>query len=1065
MGTALVYFGRVHGPCRGRLRPIRPMRTLCLSIGILTALVMGPVSGWTQTMLPFIEDPAVVEENKLPARTTFYTASSLDQVSVDLPSYGDRYLSLNGTWKFHWSRSPEERTTGFESPTFDASEWDDIPVPANWELEGHGVPIYTNHPYPFYWKQTPNPPDIPDGWNPVGQYKRNFSLPKGWRGQTVILHLGAIKSAGFVWVNGQRIGYTQGSKLPAEFDITHALKKGENSLALEIYRWSDGSFLECQDFWRISGIERDVWLQVLPTAHLSDVVVNADLGRDDRTGVLAVGMHVAHQGSSDFEGTLQCKLSRNGHLMEEVALPIQVTAGDTATITWNSDHPNVDRWTAETPQLHDLTIELLDAKGRTVEATKLEVGFRNVRIEDGLVLVNGRPILIKGVNRHEHHPKTGHVMDRATMEADIQTLKAHNFNAVRTSHYPNHPYWYALCDRFGLYVVDEANIESHGMGYDLDRTLGNNPLWEKAHVTRTERMVARDRNHPSIICWSLGNEAGNGVNFYATYRRVRAMDPSRYIAYERALQEWNTDVYCPMYAGLEHLAEFSEQTEDPRPLIQCEYAHAMGNSLGGFKEYWDLYRKEPRLQGGFIWDFKDQGLWAEKEGRAFLSYGGDYGPKNTPSDHNFLNNGLLMADGTPQPHMLEAKQVQQPLQFSLLNDGQGLAVASEYVFRDVLVDVSWALTADGREVDQGQVDQVLVGPQGSQNIDLDIKDWKQHEAEVFLSVNATLSREEPLLPRPHILAQAQFKLRTHEKRRPIPARGKVNLKQKGESLLLNFEGGHLELSRKTGEIKAYVIQGIPMVIEGGQPQFWRPPVDNDYGAQTPKRNAIWKDPWDETAAAEFKNIRLPDGQMQVSFVRPLLQGDAELQTLYTVDHAGSVKVHQSLKVLRENKHPDLFRFGQHWTLPSDLTRVEWHGRGPMESTADRKSAAFVGIYSAEVSDLVTPYARPQFNGSRTDVRWVRFQNEAGIGLEFTASDAFDFTALHFGPDQLDSGSDKQTRQSHFRLLNPTEEVHLDLDGHSAGVGCINSWGALPLPQYQLPLKNMDFSFHFRPLQP
>jgi len=525
----------------------------------LFLLVLSAVSPLTQaqTLLPFIEDPAIVEENKLPARATFFTASSIAKADLDTPSYGDRYLDLNGTWKFKWSRTPEERPLGFEASGFDASGWDEIPVPANWELEGFGTPIYTNHPYPFYWQESPNPPDIPDGWNPVGSYVRNFKVPKSWGGQQVTLHFGAVKSAFFVWVNGQKVGYSQGSKLPAEFDITDALKNGDNTLALEVYRWSDGSFLECQDFWRLSGIEREVWLHAQPKVHLADVRVEAGLENRYSDGVFSIALELAHLGKQPFTGTARCILSNGGRSVAEATLPLQVSPGDTAQFTWRKKLPSVSTWTAETPHLYQVDVVLKDGNSKITEATRLEVGFRDIRIEDGLVKVNGKALLIKGTNRHEHHPETGHVVDRATMEADIQTLKAHNFNAVRTSHYPNHPFWYTLCDRYGLYVVDEANIESHGMGYALDRTLGNNPDWMHAHMVRTERMVARDRNHPSILCWSLGNEAGNGVNFEATYAFVKSADPSRFVTYERAERAPNTDVYVPMYADYMHLERFA----------------------------------------------------------------------------------------------------------------------------------------------------------------------------------------------------------------------------------------------------------------------------------------------------------------------------------------------------------------------------------------------------------------------------------------------------------------------------------------------------------------------------
>ena len=1053
------------GPATTRTRYSMPLRFHSLLLFSLLSLASA-----AQTLLPYIEDPSMVEENKLPARSTFYTADNPAAASVEGPDTEGRYRSLDGVWKFHWSPTPEKRPLGFEDPAYDVSDWDVIPVPANWELEGFGTPIYTNHPYPFYWNETPTPPDIPDGWNPVGSYRRTFTLPKGWKRDRIALHFGAVKSAFFLWVNGQRIGYSQGSKLPAEFDITQAVQSGTNTLAIEAYRWSDGSFLECQDFWRLSGIEREVWLHARPQSHIADVVVDAGLKNNFLTGDLKVTTEVAHHGKGPFQGTLRCGVDRNGRSLASVDLPVSVATGDTAKITWREPFPDVARWTAETPDLHDLTVSLLDEKGQSLEATRLEIGFRDVRIEDGLVKVNGKPILIKGANRHEHHPETGHVIDKATMEADIRALKTHHFNAVRTSHYPNHPYWYTLCNRYGLYVYDEANIESHGMGYDLDRTLGNQPEWAEAHLMRTKRMIARDRNHASIICWSMGNEAGNGVNFYANYEYIKNTDPTRYIAYERAERDWNTDVYCPMYAGLEHLEWFANQKDDPRPLIQCEYAHAMGNSLGGFKEYWDLYRAHDRLQGGFIWDFKDQGLWDEHKGQPYLAYGGDFGPKGTPSDHNFLNNGLLMADGSPHPHMLEAQHVQQPLHFSRADTtGNTYQLSSEFVFREAVVDIHTTALCDGRptrtfvmenqRIQAGQVTTIdLAKATGGKPL------HANRNCEKVLTLEARLAESEPLLPAGHILGRNQF-INNAPDPKPLPmARGRVDLALQGSALVLSFDRGNLTLNRQTGHIIGYQVDGRDLVMSGAHPHFWRPPVDNDYGAQTPEKKAPWRDPLDASVPAELSQSRESSGALTVAFEHALLDGHATLRIAYTVDAGGTVRVQQSLDALT-GEHPGMYRFGQHWVLPSQWERVNWYGRGPMESTSDRKSAAFLGIHSMNVTDLVTPYARPQYNGSRTDTRWVRLTDDNGMGLEFTANGTFDFSALHYSPDQLDSGPRKETTQAHFRLLKPTEEVHLDLDGVSSGVGCINSWGALPLDNYQLPYTDRTFSFTFRPITP
>ena len=603
---------------------------------------------------------------------------------------------MNGAWKFNWVRSPGERPQDFFQEGFDDSDWDRIPVPSNWEIQGYGVPIYLNHPYEF----EKNPPYIHHDYNPVGSYRTTFQVPEDWGDREVFLHFGAVKSAMYLWVNGQQVGYSQGSKLPAEFNVTDYLRTGENLLAVEVYRWSDGSYLECQDFWRISGIERDVFLWAAPKIHIRDVFVKAGLDDNYRNGRLEVTVDLANYGMSASEAvTVEMAVvdPDDGSVISNPHLTMDVPAEGAERIGHRPGRCRTgeENGPPKPPISTTSTLTLKDPAGQALEVIRQRIGFRTVEIKDGLLQVNGVPITIKGVNRHEHDPFTGHVMTEERMVEDMRLIKAANMNAVRTSHYPSDPRWYELADEYGLYIVDEANIESHGMGYQPDVTLGNNPDWELAHVDRMRRMVERDKNHPSVIIWSMGNEAGNGVNFYAAYEWTKKRDDTRPVQYERALQDRNTDIYVPMYAGFQHLEEYA-QSEPERPLIMCEYAHAMGNSVGNFTDYWEIIDRYPSLQGGFIWDWVDQGLAKVTEnGDSIWAYGGDFGPPGTPSDGNFLINGLVQPDRYPNPHYYEVRHVHQWIDAQLLDQRDGTDSPDQRIRIQEARRVGDRLAADG----------------------------------------------------------------------------------------------------------------------------------------------------------------------------------------------------------------------------------------------------------------------------------------------------------------------------------------------------------------------------------
>ncbi len=1046
-------------------------------VSIFTLVLILNVNA--QTLDPVIENPQVVEINKLPARATFFAFESKGLAEANNVEASKNYKSLNGTWKFNWTRNPEDRPIDFYKEDYNTNDWDDIPVPANWELEGHGIPIYTNIPYPFSFESTPNPPDIPDGYNPVGSYKRTFDIPESWTNKEVTIHLGAVKSAFYIWVNGKKVGYSQGSKLPAEFNLTSFIRKGSNTIALEVYRWSDGSYLEDQDFWRFSGIERDVYLYATPKVHIQDIVIKSDLDSNYKNGLFNLDIEINNVEKRKFKGSLKVDLSKDGNSVYKTSKSISFDKSSQLKKSFSSTIADVLQWTAETPDLYTLSIQLLDKKGNTLEAINRKIGFRNIKIEGGQVLINGQPILIKGVNRHEHDHINGHVISRESMLEDIKIFKANNINAVRTCHYPNDPYWYELCDEYGIYVYDEANIESHGMGYNLNETLGNNPDWLEAHMQRTERMVIRDRNHPSIIAWSLGNEAGNGYNFYNTYLRAKELDPTRFVHYERALHEWNTDVIGLMYANYKYIEDYAKDDTKERPFILCEYAHAMGNSLGGFKEYWDLFEKYDKLQGGFIWDYQDQGLLADKDGREYFSYGGDYGPEGTPSDHNFLNNGLIQADKALNPHMIEAKKIMQNVKFYKddLEQNQ-VEVKNWYFFRDLSnYQIDWTVVENGKAIENGSINGLDIQPQQSKVLNIPFKTTINNSKEYFVNLSVKLINAEPLIEAGFEIAKAQFLLNSKEVKSPKPAiiAGELNSTSSDTSIIVYNNNFKAEFSKTSGTLLNYEFGGKTIINQGAQINFWRAPVDNDYGANTPNVYREWLTQGKENLNVSHDVVEL-DNAVKIVFNQNMLEGDASFTQTYVVYANGTIQVENDFKTLKgkgkinarkkdkfkKNEHSNIYKFGNEFVLPKTFNVVNWYGRGPDESYIDRKNSTEVGLYSSKVSDLFTMYARPQDNGNRTDVRWVELSNNNGVSVRFYGPNHLNFSASHFKTEDLDSGKSKTTTQAHGRLLNPREEVYLNIDGFTSGVACVNSWGTLPRPEYMLPYQDYYYSYWIVP---
>ncbi|MEJ2502588.1 MAG: glycoside hydrolase family 2 TIM barrel-domain containing protein, partial [Gemmatimonadota bacterium] len=1074
-----------HPARQGRSRLVRRAAGAVLA-GVL--LAGSPAGVQAQTVapdsLPVWEDPSIVGIGKLPPRASFFPFESRDLALERRPEASRYYRSLNGTWRFHWSPRPADRPDGFWREGFDDSDWADIPVPANWQLHGWGVPIYLNIQYPF----PANPPRIPHDDNPVGAYRRAFEVPADWDGRRIVLHLGAVKSAAWVFVNGDTVGYTEGSKTPAEFDVTdHVRPGGENLVALEVYRWSDGSYLEDQDFWRLAGLERDVYLYAEPRTRIADFFARAGLDSDYQDGVLDVTVDVARDAPGGAPVRVGIELlDADGRIVvsgDEAAVTVVADSGTTERARIRRDVPGVAHWTAETPTLYTLLVTLAPgadgsgAPGPTTVASA-RIGFRTVEIADGQLRVNGRPLTVRGVNRHEHDPATGHVVSEASMRRDIELMKALNVNAVRTSHYPNDPRFYELTDEYGLWVVDEANIESHGMGYDLDRTLGNDPRFLEAHLDRTRSMVERDKNHPSIIIWSLGNEMGNGVNLYATYGWIQGRDETRPVQSERSELEWNTDLYVPMYPWPGNLVRYAE-THDDRPLIMCEYAHAMGNSIGNFDDYWNVIDRYPVLQGGFIWDWVDQGLYKVlPSGDTMIAYGGDFGPPGTPSDGNFVMNGVVAANRTPNPHAWQVKHLYAPVKVlppaetagpgwitgtappegddvygpapegtataAVAPDGARVRVVNRQDFVGLdRFGMRWRVLEDGAAIQEGAMDPPAVAPGDTATVVVPVRSVDPTPgAEYVLEVTFHLRDDGPLLPAGYEVAFGQLHLpwgrvvADAAAGRPAgaatgatavgPAAAGVPALSldRGDTIRVSGPDFSAAFDGATGRLVSYVFAGRELVRTGPVPDFWRAPTDNDFGGNWQRRLAVWREAGPGFRAGEVDVERDGEGVVRIVARGTVPAGDARYVLSQEVRGDGVVVFDGRLEPGTDSL-PMLPRFGMVMTLPGELARAEWYGRGPHEAYWDRKTGARLGRWSTRVDSLDYPYARPQETGQRADVRWLALRNEDGRGLLVTAPAPLDVTASRYLTADLDPGEDKAQR--HAVELEPRDLVRLNVE--------------------------------------
>ena len=1020
------------------------------SILTIICLITAMTAGAQPTGEPWM-DLQVNEINRLPVHTSFI-AHDVNSTTMS------RYLSLDGDWKFHWVANLNERPTDFYRTDLDDSGWATMPVPGMWELNGYGDPVYVNIGFPWRDNWENDPPRVPVQDNHVGTYRRHITLPAEWKGKQVIAHFGSVTSNINLWVNGEFVGYAEDSKMAAEFDITPYVHEGNNLLAFQVMRWCDGTYSEDQDFWRLSGVARSSFLYCRDkNNHIDDMRVTAGLTDDFKDGTLMIASVITGKGTMTYS------------LLDEQGKEVTMTpAGENRWMI-----PNVNPWTAETPNLYSIVATYTPAdkkaKGETIT---IRVGFRRVEIKNGQLLVNGKAIYIKGANRHEMDPDGGYVVSRERMIADIKEMKRMNINAVRTCHYPDDPQWYDLCDEYGLYVIAEANQEGHGFHYDPNTAPTYKPMFAKPILERNQHNVSVQFNHPSIIVWSLGNETCDGPNFTAARDWIRSVDPSRPIHWERAQGGENTDLMCPMYASPEWCERYASKPESTKPLILCEYNHTMGNSGGGLMEYWDVVRRQPKFQGGFVWDFVDQGLRVKTaDGKEYFSYGGDYNTHD-PSDNNFNCNGLVSPDRVWNPHAYETAYYYQNVWAEDVNVQQGdIAVRNEFFFRDLSnVKMRWQLLVNGESVLNGEELNLNVAPQGRQMLHLPIANTLaalDPNSEVMLNVDFMLKNAEPLMDAGQRFAYAQLPIHEMAPQSASLPHNKAKFKirrTKQEPLTVSCEGTEIAFDATTGFLKQYSVNGTNLLGEGGtlRPNFWRAVTDNDMGAWLQQKLKIWRNPVMNLTSLAVDKKTSSKSQVTVIAHYDMPEVHARLTLTYEIHSGGAMCVTQGIAFDDSyTEIPEMLRFGMVMEMPNDLEISHFYGRGPIENYADRRYSQRLGIYRQTADEQFYPYIRPQETGTKGDIRWWCQTNNQGNGLKITADKPFYASALHYDIAMLDEGDQKHQR--HPSQLTKSAFTVLTLDSEHCGVGGIDSWGARPLEQYRLPAIDRTCSFTITPI--
>ena len=1006
------------------------------------------------------QDPNVNAINRAPMHTNYFAYESENAALKGCRTSSDNYMSLNGMWKFHWVKDADQRPmTDFYKVGFNDKGWATMQVPGMWEMNGYGDPVYIDSGYAWRNQHPNNPPYVPEENNHVGTYRKEITMPSEWKGREIMAHFGSVTSNMYLWVNGQFVGYSEDSKLEAEFNLTKYLKPGKNLIVFQVFRWCDGTYLEDQDLFRFSGVARDCYLYTRTINHIEDIRVTPDLDAQYKDATLRVDIQMKGKGTVDLK-----LLDKAG---KEVATS-QVKGSGKQSVTLSVGNPA--KWTAETPNLYKLVANLSE-NGKVIESIPIQVGFRKVEMKNSQVLVNGQPVLIKGVNRHEIDPDGGFYVSKERMIQDLERLKELNINAIRTCHYPDNNLWYELCDKYGFYVVAEANVESDGMGY-YETTLAKEPMYEKAHLERNQRNVQRGYNHPSIIIWSMGNEAGFGPNFEVCYRWIKNEDKTRPVQYEQAKTNDFTDIFCPMYHGYEASEKYAQGDID-KPLIQCEYTNAMGNSEGGFKEYWDLIRKYPKFQGGFIWDFVDQSVRRYTEdGKEFYAYGGDFNAYDA-SDQNFCDNGLISPDRVLNPHADEVAYYYQNIWVKPVDLKKGIvSVYNENFFRD-LSDyyAQWELLVDGKVAKTGVVADVKVAPQQTANLQLGYSlDGICACKEVLLNVYFKLKQTEAFLPAGHTVAKEQLAIQEYKAPEDLMQDCKIAhintlfpiVKDNDTGyLIVEGEKFHIDINRKSGFISLYDVNGQSILCKGSElrPNFWRAPTDNDLGSKLQIKYRVWKNPEMKLTSLEHKT----EGEFIIVEAKyDMPDVSAKLALTYRINRYGAVEVTQQMTAGKGVEVPNMFRFGMRAELNKSLANIQYYGRGPIENYSDRKSSTLIGRYNQTVEEQFYSFIRPQENGTKSDIRWWNQVNKSGNGMQFVADAPFSASALYYSIESLDEGLAKSNR--HSELVEKSECVNLCIDKVQMGLSGVNTWGALPLEPYQVPYKDYTFKFVIKPVQ-
>ncbi|MDR2497361.1 MAG: DUF4981 domain-containing protein [Tannerellaceae bacterium] len=1035
------------------------MKTRFLIIALLTS-----VCALAQSQIPDWENPEVFAVNKEETRATAIPYPSQAAAIANNPQESPYFKLLNGNWKFKWSAKIADVPAGFYEENYNAGSWKEIPVPGCWEFNGYGLPFYVNIGYGF----KADIPLIDRNDSPTGAYRHQFGIPESWSGRRVFLHFEAGTNSMYVWVNGKKVGYTQNSKSPAEFDITPYIRPGNNTLACEVHKFSDGYYLEDQDMWRMGGIIRNVYLYSTAQSRILDFFAHPDLDAAYKNGIYSVDVKIRNYAAEAENVQLQMLiLDKAQKKVASQTKKIALSAANITEAVFSGTIGNPEKWSAEAPNLYTLIISLQNSKGDVIEATSARIGFRKVEIKDGQFFINGKKIYFKGVNLHEFDTNTGQVVSRETMMRNLKLMKELNINAVRTSHYPQQTLWYDLCDEYGIYLVDEANLESHGMGYGPENP-ANFPQWQAAHLDRAVRLVERDKNHPSVVIWSLGNEAGNGTAFKATYAWIKARDKSRPVQYERAGREANTDIICPMYSSLASMQRDAE-LDLGRPFVLCEYAHAMGNSMGNMQEYWDVMRSSKNMQGGFIWEWYNHGFPArDEQGRSYWAYGGDLGGWNYPNDGNFCMDGIVSPDQQYLPHTHIVKKVYQNILFKNKDVAGGLiSVANDFNFTAIGKDnytFKWRILKNGQPFAEGPFEVSL--PAGS------LKDVKlplpalpaEAGTEYFLQLFAYTTKATEFLPAGYEAAKEEFAFPVNNYfasadnsalAKPEFDRERLTVKAGGVTYMFSdlaqrgFQrrgpGGTLIAIRK-GD--ANVLSRMPRF------NFWRAPTDNDFGSNEPSNLKLW-DAASHNIIYTFRGAEEKNNAVTLDYTGKLRGIEASVDLRYRVNANGSLTVEARYRALSDDL-PEMMRFGMIMSLGAEYDNFSWYGRGPWENYVDRNGDAFMGIWSGKVAEQAYPYYRPQETGNKTDVRWLSLRNASGSGIRIDGAQPLSVSALNNYPEDLDPGLTK--KQQHWSDIIPRKEVVLSVDLFQRGLAGTDSWGAKPLDKYRFTAKEYKYAY-------